>query len=164
MRTFDRARPDEAAAIEAMFEVAKRIGRENGTSDWDETYPTREHIDEDIARGELWALREDGRILAVISMLEEDFEEGLDAGWTDVHSCVLARLCVDPALQGRGIGAEVMERITREAARLGFDATRHLASVHNPAALRLYRKMGYRELRQVHCFGDDFIAFERMTS
>ncbi len=164
MRIFERARPDEAAAIEAMFEAAKRTGRENGTTDWDDTYPTRDLIDEDITHGELWALREDGRILAVISMLEEDFENGLDAGWTDVPNCVLARLCVDPALQRRGIGAEVMACVTREAARLGFAATRHLASVHNPAALRLYRKMGYRELRQVRFFGDDFIAFERMTS
>ena len=160
LRTFERARPEDAEAIARLFEEAKRVGRQNGTTDWDESYPTREDVDEDIARGDLWALTEDGRLIATISLLEEDFENGLDAGWTDANSCVLARLCVDPGLQGRGVGAEMMRLVTREAARLGFGATRHLASVDNPAALRLYRKLGYRELRQVRFFGSDFIAFE----
>ena len=160
MRTFTRARPLDADAIFHMFEEAKRVGRANGTTDWDESYPAREFIDEDIARGELWVLAEDGQVIAAISLLEEDFENGLDAGWTDVPNGVLARLCVDPKLQGQGIGAEMMRRISQEAARQGFRATRHLASVYNPAALHLYRKLGYRELRQVRFFGSDFIAFE----
>ena len=162
MRSFERARPGDAEAIEPLFEAAKRAGRLNGTTDWDEDYPNREIIDEDIARGELWALTEDGGMIATISLLPEDFEDGLDAGWTDAHSCVLARLCVDPSLQGRGVGAEMMRLVTREAARQGYRATRHLASVDNPAALRLYRKLGYRELSQVRCYDMDFIAFERL--
>lgn len=162
MRTFERARPEDAGPIEHLFEEAKRIGRTNGTSAWDEGYPTREIIDEDIARGDLWALMEDGALIATISLLEEDFENGLDAGWTDAPSCILTRLCVDPARQGQGIGAEMMRRITREAARQGYQATRHLASVDNHAALRLYRKLGYRELRRVRLFGSDFIAFEKL--
>ena len=160
MRKFERARPGDAEAIERMFEAAKCIGRTNGTSIWDERYPNREFIDEDIARGELWTLTEDGVLLAAITLMEEDLENGLDAGWTDATSCVLARLCVDPTRQSRGIGAEVMRRVTEEAARQGYRATRLLASVDNHAALRLYRKLGYRELRQVRFFGGDYIAFE----
>lgn len=162
MRTFERARPGDAEAIERLFEAAKRIGRTNGTSVWDENYPTREFIDEDIAHGDLWMLTEDGVLVATITIMEEDFENGLDAGWTDVPSCVLSRLCVDPARQGQGIGAEVMRRVTEEAARQGYRATRHLTSVDNPAALRLYRKLGFRELRRVRFFGGDYIAFERL--
>jgi ribosomal protein S18 acetylase RimI-like enzyme len=164
MRTFERARAEDADFVERMYEEAKRAGRLNGTTDWDETYPTREHIDGDIARGELWALREDGRILAVIAILGEDFDEEMDVAWTEVSNCVLARLCVDPALQGRGVGAEMMRLVTLEAARQGYRATRHLASVFNPAALHLYRKLGYRELGPVHCYDTDFIAFERLTT
>ena len=162
MRTFERARPEDAEAIERLFEEAKRAGRLSGTSVWDESYPTREFIDEDIARGELWMFTEDGALIATISMLEEDFENGLDAGWTDAPSCVLSRLCVDPARQGQGFGAEVMRRITEEAARQGYQATRHLTSVENPAAIKLYRGLGYRELRRVRCFGGDYIAFEKL--
>ena len=162
MRAFERARPEDAEAIEKLFEEAKRVGRPNGTTDWDEFYPNRELIDEDIESGALWALREGGTILATISLLKEDFESGLDAGWTDVHSCILARLCVDPALQGRGVGAEMMRLVTGEAARQGYRATRHLASVNNPAALHLYRKLGYRELGRVVFEDMDFIAFEKL--
>jgi len=162
MRTFERARPGDGEAVERLFEAAKRAGRLNGTTDWDDTYPNREFIDGDIARGELWVLREDGELLASISLMREDFEDELDAGWTDVNSCILARLCVDPALQGRGVGAEMMRLVTEEAARQGYRATRHLASVKNPTALRLYRKLGYRELRQVYFADTDFIAFEML--
>lgn len=162
MRTFERARPLDADTIEAIFEEAKRIGRTNGTTDWDETYPTREDIDGDIARGELWTLREDGRILAAIALLREDFENGLDVAWTDVPSGILARLCVDPKLQGRGVGAEMMRLVSQEAVRQGYRATRHLAAAANPAALRLYRKLGYRELGRVRYYDTDFIAFEML--
>ncbi len=161
MRTFERARPEHAEAVFRLFEEAKRVGRGRGTTDWDETYPTRDFIDEDIAQGALWTLREDGALVATISMLSEDLTE-VEAGWTDAHACALARLCVDPMLQGRGVGAEMMRRITEEAARQGYRATRHLASVDNPAALKLYRKLGYRELKKVNFFYGDFIAFERL--
>jgi len=162
MRTFERAAPADAEAVWALFQEAKRTGRENGTTDWDDGYPTREIVEEDIACGALWALREDGRLIAAISLIREDFEDDLDVGWTDAPSCILARLCVDPALQGRGIGADMMLRITREARRQGFRATRHLAALKNPAALHLYRKLGYRELGRVVCFDIDFVAFERL--
>lgn len=162
MRSFERALAADADAIHAMIEEAKRVGRANGTTDWDEDYPNRAILDEDIEKGELWALREDGQILAVIALIGEEFEEDVDVQWTDAKGCMLARLCVDPTLQSRGIGAEMMRLVTEEAARQGFSATRHLASTHNPAALRLYRKLGYRELGPVHCYGSDFIAFERL--
>jgi ribosomal protein S18 acetylase RimI-like enzyme len=162
MRTFERARPSDAESILRLFEEAKRVGRQNGTTDWDETYPNREFIDEDIKNGALWALYEDGKIVATISLLKEDFEDTLDAGWTDANSCILARLCVDTALQSRGVGAEMMRLVTEEAARQGYSATRHLASANNPAALRLYRKLGYRELKHVFFVDTDFIAFEML--
>jgi ribosomal protein S18 acetylase RimI-like enzyme len=162
MRSFERAVAADADFIQAMFEEAKRVGRLTGTTDWDEFYPNREILDEDIERGDLWALREDGRILAVIALLNEEFEEGVDVRWADARACELARLCVDPGLQSRGIGAEMMRLVSEEAARQGYNATRHLASVYNPAALRLYRKLGYTELGPVHCYGRDYIAFERL--
>jgi ribosomal protein S18 acetylase RimI-like enzyme len=160
MKTFERARPGDAEAVFRLFEEAKRRGRGRGTTDWDETYPTRDLVDEDIARGDLWTLREGGALVAAISMLPKEELDG-DAGWTEEHVCALARLCVDPLRQGQGIGAEMMRRITEEAARQGFRATRHLASVDNPAALRLYRRMGCRELGRLRLPYGDFIAFER---
>jgi GNAT superfamily N-acetyltransferase len=164
VRIFERARPEDAEAIERLFGEAGRASRMNGATVWDEGYPNREIIDEDIARGELWALTEGGVLIAVVSLLEEDFENGVDAGWTRAPSCILSRLCVHPARQGQGIAAEMMRRATWEAARQGYRATRHLTSVDNPAALRLYRRLGYRELRRVRLFGSDYIAFERLIA
>ena len=162
MRSFERAVAADAEFVHQMFEEAKRVGRGNGTTDWDEFYPNRAILNEDIEKGELWALREDGQILAVIALIDEEFEEDVDVRWSDAKGCMLARLCVDPKLQGLGIGAEVMRLVSEEAARQGYEATRHLASIHNPAALRLYRKLGYVELGPVHCYDHDYIAFERL--
>ncbi len=162
MKKFERATLSDEPEILDLFERAKRTGRENGTTDWDETYPTAAITREDIEGGALWMLREDGRLIATISLLHEDYEEVVDVDWTDAPYCILARLCVDPRLQGRGIGAEMMDRITREAVHQGFRATRHLASADNPAALRLYRKLGYRELGERFCFGTHYVAFERL--
>ena len=52
-----------------------------------------------------------------------------------------------PDTRGKGIGRGLLERVIEEATRLGAPVTLHV-SVANPAALRLYERLGFRTLKQ----------------
>lgn len=157
---FERAVCADADAIEALFNAVKAHGRECGGTDWSDEYPTRAFIDEDIENGAAFVLRHGGEVIAAVSVLAEDDLDECGVAWTQKRSCVIARLCVEPKLQGQHIGEHMMRLISSEARREGYEATRHLASANNPASLRLYDRMGYKRLGTVRMYDIDFYAYE----
>jgi ribosomal protein S18 acetylase RimI-like enzyme len=71
-------------------------------------------------------------------------------GWTSR----LAAMAIAPEFRGRGLGKEVM-RVALEEAILRKDRTMILEVIeHNPAALSLYTKLGFRPIRRL--VGYDF--------
>jgi GNAT superfamily N-acetyltransferase len=159
---FSRADKTDADEVEMLYNAVRSGGRENGTTDWDDDYPDRSFIDKDIANGALYTLRFKGELIAVVSLLQEDDLDDCDVAWTKVKSCVLSRLCVKPKYQKQRVGEHVMYRITDEAKKEGYLATRHLAALANPASLRLYDRMGYSKLGKVHLYDTDFYAYEML--
>ncbi len=158
--TFARASVADAEKIDALYHAVKKSGRENGTTDWDDDYPNRDFIEEDIKNGFSFVLRFEGEVLAAVSILPEDDLDDCPIQWTPKKACVLARLCVKPALQGRHVGEYVMRLVSAEAKHQGYEATRHLAAVANPASIRLYERMGYKKLGTAHLYDTDFYAYE----
>jgi len=162
MQHFRLASIDEVNYINCMFDTAKTKGRIDGTSDWDEDYPNREIVEEDIKNKALYVFEEQERIIASISIVEEEPEEIKHLSWERVRSCFLVRLCVAPEYQGKGIGEQMMKSISIVAKEKGYKATHHLAADANKAANRLYKRMGYKDLGLVHAYGTDFNAYERV--
>jgi predicted N-acetyltransferase YhbS len=72
--------------------------------------------------------------------------DGADIGWlqstTQDGSLFLGQLFVETALQGRGIGTEVMHRLLEEATRADQPMTLGVVKI-NPAK-RLYERLGFR--------------------
>lgn len=140
--------------------------RERGVRQWNDAYPTREHVSTNIAQNELYVLLEGGECVAVVA-LEPRQEPGLSAvSWeTAEPALAVHRLCVDPDAQGRGLGRELMDFAERYAACNGFASIRLTAYSEHPEALALYRGRGYREAGQVYFPGLDlpFVCFERQA-
>lgn len=159
---FSRADKTDANEVEMLYNAVRLCGRENGTTDWDDDYPDRSFIDEDIANSALYMLRFNGELIAAVTMLKEDDLEECDVAWTQVKSCVLSRLCVKPQYQKQHVGEYMMRLITDQAKKEGYLATRHLAALANPASLRLYDRMGYRKIGKVYMYDTDFYAYEKL--
>ena len=162
MQHFRLASINEVDYINSMFDAVKAKGRIDGTSDWDEDYPNIDIIAEDIKNKGLYVLEDQDKIIASISIVEDEPEEIRDLGWERVKSCFLVRLCVAPEYQGKGIGEQMMKSISIIAKEKGYKATHHLAANVNKAANRLYKRMGYRDLGLIHAYGTDFIAYEKL--
>lgn len=150
-------------AVAALYLNCARAGRINGVSAWDDEYPNRSVAEEDIGEDGLFALEREGKIIAAATMREHDELDDLPFSWTTgVLSCALMRLCVDPVLQGQGIGTQMMGRITQEARNHGYGVTRLMSAKANRASTAIYRYLGYREVGEVHLYDIDFICFEHV--
>lgn len=58
----------------------------------------------------------------------------------------MARLFVDPAARGHGLGAALVERVAEDAGTAGCTALRFVTARHLESAVRLYRAAGFTEV------------------
>jgi len=122
-----------------------------GIRQWDDVYPTRDVIAEDVRRGALYVLEDqDVRCVASVALDDVQAEEYRSLTWTtEEPALVVHRLCVDPAAQGRGLAHDLMEFAESYAAATGYVSVRLDAYTGNPRSVRLYRRRGYREVGQI---------------
>lgn len=155
-----KALSHDANAINEMFEAAKAAGRKKCNSDWDEHYPNMEIIIDDINSKNLYIYEDNGRLRASITMIPEDPIDISPLTWEIPGGCFLTRLCVASEEQNKGLGEFMMREITEYSRAIGIRATHHLASAANPAANRLYEKMGYSRRGKVYCYEHYYHAYE----
>lgn len=112
---------------------------------WDEIYPDKEIIAEDIARNQMYIGKIDNKI-TVCFVLSEEYDEEYKNGkwqWPDDRFCVIHRLCVSPDSQNRGIAAETLKYIENLCKSQGYDSIRLDCFTENPYSRKLYEKAGY---------------------
>lgn len=145
--------------------------RQRGIFQWDMVYPTRETAAEDMNVGGLYVLTSLSQMLAVVTIDAQHEDEYNTVRWTTSEPALIVhRFCVDPEVQGQGIGRRLMEFVEQFAVRQRFSSVRLDAYSGNPRALALYRQRGYREVGQVffprrtmpfHCFELDLTSAQR---
>jgi len=162
MQIFRKAVLEDENTIFTLYQAVKVKGKIDGTSDWDEDYPNKDILRDDLENKRVFVLIEEAEIIAAISIFEEDEPDIQSLDWAKVKACFLVRLCVSPKYQGKGIGEKMMRNISDYAKSKGFKATHHLAAKVNKAANRLYKRMGYRDLGLIHLYDTDFVAYEML--
>jgi ribosomal protein S18 acetylase RimI-like enzyme len=135
-----------------------------GIHQWDDVYPTRETVLQDLAHGALYMLVAGTGCQATIA-LDDRQEEAYGAlSWsTEEPALVVHRLCVDPAFQGHGLAHRVMDFVEAHAQAHHYRSIRLDAYSGNPAATGLYRRRGYRAVGEVFFPRRPlpFVCFER---
>ncbi|GLX00875.1 GNAT family N-acetyltransferase [Microtetraspora sp. NBRC 16547] len=66
----------------------------------------------------------------------------------DDETAEMCRLRVHPEFQRRGYGAMILERLEERARELGYRVLRGDTTLQQGAAVELYRKYGWREIRR----------------
>ena len=138
--------------------------RERGVLQWDDSYPTRDHVVADIAAGQLYVVMSEGACVATVAIDAREDPQWSTAEWqTPEPALVVHRLCVDPDAQGRGHARRLMDFVEQYAAHEGFASIRLDAFSGNPQSLALYRGRGYTPAGEVYFPGRElpFICFER---
>ncbi|GII84102.1 hypothetical protein Ssi03_20920 [Sphaerisporangium siamense] len=87
----------------------------------------------------------------------------------DDETAELCRLRVRPDFQRRGFGTRIIDALEASALRLGYGRLRGDTTLSQGAALELYRKYGWREVRreerggQVVVYGEKTLARDRSS-
>ena len=160
---FRRAGTDDLDALVALYGAAAQDMREKGIDQWDEYYPDREILAEDVESGDMTLGLLDGR-LACAWVVNREYEPEYELGaWehTEGDFCVLHRLCVNPQIQGRGLARQAMARMEKNARDQGFDSVRLDVFSQNLHAQRLYERLGYRRTGEVRFRKGIFYLMEK---
>ena len=160
---FRRAGTDDLDALVALYGAAAQDMREKGIDQWDEYYPDREILAEDVESGDMTLGLLDGQ-LACAWVVNREYDPEYELGaWehTEGDFCVLHRLCVNPEMQGRGLARQAMARMEKNARDQGFDSVRLDVFSQNLHAQRLYERLGYRRTGEVRFRKGIFYLMEK---
>ena len=147
--------------LEAILQLTRACGqhmRDNGIDQWDEQYPDRAVLVNDLQTETLFAYREGDEILGVVVLNETQDEEYGDVSWStseEDRNIVVHRLAVRPDQQGRGLGRKLMDFAEQWARDNRYDAIRLDTYSQNPRNQRFYTHRGYTNL------GPVFLKYKR---
>lgn len=151
---------DEICAL--VTSAIENMNRQN-IPQWDEIYPNREVLAEDIERCELTVGVLDEKI-AVIYVINKEHDPLYATGkwkYTGENWRVLHRLCVNPAFQNQSIGRKTMDYLEQDLKEKGVESIRLDAFTLNPFAIRLYEKRNYHTVGEVNFRKGRFYLMEK---
>ncbi len=145
-----RTTEDDIPAILAILEQAKAYLRESGVDQWQEGYPNREAILDDIAAGRGWTFEcvDDGEIAGYecVAMTPEVCYRSIDGSWLTEgeNYAVIHRAMAAAKYRGTMLATEMFSFAAELAAGLGKASVRVDTHRDNRAMNRLCTKLGYQ--------------------
>lgn len=160
---FRPATIDDLDALVALYGAATQDMLRQGIDQWDEYYPDREILTEDVESGDMTLGLLDGEPACAWVVNRAYEPEYVSGAWehTGGDFCVLHRLCVNPELQGRGLARQAMARMEKNALDKGFDSVRLDVFSQNLHAQRLYERLGYKRTGEVRLRKGIFYLMEK---
>lgn len=138
------ASPDLPAILSLIGRVVPLM-RGTGNFQWEDDYPNEAVFRQDIARQHLWIAELDGSVAGVAALTTDQDPEYAQADWdAALPALVTHRLAVDPAAQGQGVAAALLEQAEKLAVEQKLPVLRVDTNSENQATQRLFPKLGYR--------------------
>jgi len=157
------ALPEDREELMQLFRACTSEMNRKGLFNWNENYPDRQTVENDLENDSLYVLRTGGRITAAVTLNKEEPEEYLGISWTIKKGKIMVvhRLAVDPAFQRKGLAKQMMIFAEDLAVSQEYDCIHMDAYSINIPARSLYQRLGYRELEEFYFPGFD-IPFRSM--
>lgn len=133
---------------------------------WNENYPDRELISQDIQAGDLYGIRNaDGVVIAAVA---KDRDEEVDSlpFWTKEYApgAELARLVVHKRWKNQGLARVLHIQMQKELAKRGFHSVHFLVAEVNEPARRSYEALEYSFRGETDLFGHHYFCYEKRLS
>lgn len=144
----------EKAKIEDLEDIAGIYARcteemnKRGINQWNENYPNKKIVLNDIENGELYILKCKNEFLGVVAINESDPPFYSNIKWSNREGkhLTIHRLAVNPANQKRGFGTKLMNFVYEFALDNQYSSIRFDANTSNTELIKFYEGLGYTKV------------------
>lgn len=149
-----------------LFEEARKTIAALGIDQWQNGYPSREVIEEDIRNGISYLAEEDGEICATFVLLsdgEPTYDKIYEGRWnTDGDYIALHRVAIAVKHRGRGLAEKILHYSADFAKNKGINDLRIDTHRGNVVMRRMLEKNGFSYRGIIHLKnGDERVAYEK---
>jgi ribosomal protein S18 acetylase RimI-like enzyme len=157
---------DDLEKLVLMYGMAAEKLRSEGIYMWDESYPDKTSLGEDIRKEELFVVDDKsapGGIAAAFVITQDILPEYANGDWKypDAPYAVLHRLCVNVRCQHKGIGKAVVDYVEARAAADGKSVIKLDAHEKNLPSVNLYLHKNYNVVGEAVWRGEDYFLMEK---
>ena len=158
-----KAKISEIGDIMLMYKSCIEGMLANNIDQWDESYPNKDIIMQDLIAQTYFIVIEHNIIIAGINIDQNQDKTYLPLEWKDKKNqfLVVHRLAVKEFFWGKGIGKSLMIFTEKLAIKKGLNSIRLDTYSGNPKAMNFYKRIGYNEVGTInlkpnknkyHCF------------
>lgn len=135
-----------------------------GNFQWDDTYPSKEIIRQDIKNRHLYVAVIDDKVVGSVTINAVFPPEYATVNWkTSPNTYTFHRMMVSVKHRGEGIANELFNYIRQRGEWMGLRSIRVDTNEHNPAMISLFEKHNYSQVGTVQLKGKalNYLCFER---
>ncbi len=160
---FRKACMEDLEVINQLFMKAIIEMNRKEIPQWDELYPNKEVLSNDIEENQLFVGEIDSQICSVFVLNKEADKQYVNGDWKypDSPFYIIHRLCVNPDFQNQGIGTRTLQYIENLLLKKGIEAIRLDAFSLNPYALKMYKSLGYNIVGEARWRKGKFYLMEK---
>ena len=160
------ATPRNLDAIMEMYASCVEGMTNLGIDQWDEHYPNRKIIEQDLKEGCYYIGIIDNEIVAGMRVDNIQDPTYLNINWADKSNnfMVVHRLGSKTKVWNKGIGKKMMDFAENIAIESGYSSFRLDTYSHNPKAMEFYKRLGYQQLGHINLKPDKdiYYCFEKV--
>jgi GNAT superfamily N-acetyltransferase len=165
----EKTKEEDKEQVIAIWEQARAYMKEAGIQQWQDGYPNRESLEEDMSAGESYVLRdnETGAVAATAYISfrgEPDYDVIYEGSWSqNIPYCVMHRVAVDPQQKGKGLAGELIKEAARQCREKNIRSLRIDTHRVNRSMRRMLEKNGfvYRGIIHLSKDGSERVAYEK---
>lgn len=162
---YRRATSDDFDSIMLIMEQAKAHMRREGRTQWNESYPSANHILSDIEQGNGRVFVDNNDVMAygAVVYTGEPVYDNLEGIWLSEQSYVVVhRLAVSDSYKGQGVAARFMKEIENEAVARDVHSFKVDTNFDNKYMLGILDRLGFSYCGKVHYEGGERLAYEKL--
>ena len=157
MRVIEKATAKDKDEILKLYK--SQLGRKY--CPWNEDYPSKETIDFDLSRDALLVMREGGKIIAAISVDDDEEVNNLKCWTSELQpGGELSRLAVIPDCQSKGLAKEMIETGLEELRDRSYKSLHFLVNRHNLKALKCYAAFPFNKVGECEIYEQPMLCYE----
>ena len=142
---FRQAKIEDLETIWPLFLYAKETMQQRGTQQWQDGYPFKETIEQDIVRHYAYVVEEAGEVIAYVAISRdgEPTYQKIEGAWLNQEPYIVGhRMVVGKKGRGKGLGSFMIREAEKIAIIHGIRSVRVDTNFDNQVMKHIFEKEG----------------------